>query len=182
MPVLEPTHFGSPSLGNPTASGDSAAAAATEPACSMYSADGVSLTCHIRTVEVCRELTAAIAALACREASYKLPQPPAAGAQSPQHAPVDCRLPTLTGHEGVVTGTWGVQCGVLRGVWQLNGLPAACASLSGHLASSTSCGLTDRTGWCCCAGGGGFDADVGQAEAQVTLLVLKVCINTSISF
>ena len=60
----------------------------------MEGTDGLSLTCHIRTVEACRELTAAIAALACRETCFELPQPAAAGAQPPFHAPVDYRLLT----------------------------------------------------------------------------------------
>lgn len=61
--------------------------------------DGLSLTCHIRTVEVCRELTAAIAALATSETTYQLPAAVAAGALSPLRAPVDYRL----GHH-----SWGV--------------------------------------------------------------------------
>ena len=67
--------------------------------------DGQRLLVHMRTVEVCRELTAATAALASSETTADLPDSPAAGSPAPFLAPEDYRLPDLLAHQGVVMGT-----------------------------------------------------------------------------
>ncbi len=64
--------------------------------------NGSRLLVHMRTVEACRELTAAIAALASSETFIEVTSPPSTGVPPPFRAPEDYRLHHLRGNQVVV--------------------------------------------------------------------------------
>ena len=132
--------------------------------------EGPRLLVHLRTVEACRELTAAIAALASSETVNEVASPPSTGVPPPFRAPEEYRLHHLLGNQGVViVDAWLGKQGAE--------VPFRAYSVSVLCFQTLSKGAEAvRQSQCCCltADAGELNGDITHAEAQATLLVLKV--------